>query len=181
MENKEVATVKFVTKKLIICFICYSIILEFFIGSYISSSISNLNLYIQVIVFLIYQTISIFLIWKIAFKRVMKNYVVEKEDINFILKNILIFCFVVFGIYILIMIPNIRKNINYNVDNISKDMTFEIYQDYLDGKYSLENYNIKVQEIIDNTKNEIYFIVFLKYFITFIIFISIGYLQKMSY
>lgn len=178
MENKEVATVNFITKNLIICFICYFIIFEFLIGSYISNSIFNLNLFIQVVIYLIYQIISVFLIWKIAFKRVMKNCVIEMEDVNLILRNILIFCFAIFSVYVFITIPNIRKNIDYNVDIISKDMTLEIYQGYLDDVYSLEEYNIKVQNFINNTENKVYFITFLKYICSFVIFMVIGYLQK---
>lgn len=178
MINKEVATIKYITKNLIICFICYSIILEFFIGSYISNSVSSLNLYTQVTVYLIYQTISIFLIWKFVFKKVMKNCIIKKDDINIILRNILIFCIIIFCIYLLITSPNIKKNINYNVDILSKDMTSEIYEDYLNGNETLKNYNSKIQDITNSAKNKVYFIVFFKYFCFFIIFIGIGYFQK---
>lgn len=168
MNEQERANVRFATKNLIICFICYTLLSDLFISGIVNNIVKDYSLTIQVIVQLIYKAIIIFVIWKIAFYRVMNNCRITQNESNHIFRNLLIFSGIIFLISLFISISTEFKKVDEAAQEIS-NLNYPKYYSYF-----LEENN----EALETARNKIYLILTMKQVGLLIIIMGIGYLQK---
>ena len=174
MNEQERANIRFATKNLIICFICYTLLSDIFISGIVNNIVEDYDLIIQVIVQLIYKAIIIFVIWKIAFYRIMNDCKITKNESNHIFKNILIFSGIIFLISLFISISTEFKK----VDEIAQELNDLNHLNYYSYTINDPEFLNENSEALKSTKNKIYLILTIKQVVYLIIMMGIGYLQK---
>ncbi len=157
MESRPVSTVGRITGGLMVFFLIYGIVfgkLNDIIYSAITLIIPNKPL-ILIIVNIILQGISVFLLWQCCIKSVFKKIFIKTDDVKILMRNLI----VILGILsFMIAIFNFAKINKLFSEKISSNPTLRIAEKYKDFLYedATASYEEMKDKMISEAKTKLY-------------------------
>lgn len=141
MEDKQVATVRTITGELIGGFVLYGIVFGI-LYRIISRVISTDSLILTAIIAIVLQGIRVFCTWRCSIATTFRKRLIDRNDVQTVMKNLMIFTIILFLISGLMNYSDINKSLK----TIEK-MT-EAYMYYVDDPEAISQYKAENEKNI---------------------------------
>ncbi len=181
MENKQVATVRTITGELIGGFILYGIvfgILYSIIYSAITNRISEDSLLLTAIITIILQGITVFCVWRCSIVTTFRKRLVEANNVNIVMKNLMIFTVIICVINAIINFSKINDTVEETINSDANIIISETYMKYLYDEEEIAKYEAEKEKIVNETKKNLYTYLTILEIGLLVVYIGIVLLQK---
>jgi len=155
LETKQVANVRTITGELIGGFILYAIpfgILYHILFSVISNRFSSNSLIALVILSIILKGISVFCIWRCSIATTFRKRLIDKKDIQTVMKNLIIFTAILCMITTLVNFSDINNKL-FAYSSMMSPTSYTNYSYTVDG---IAEYQAAKEKFINEAKKELY-------------------------
>lgn len=165
MEERNVVTVKSITGKLIGSYFLYGIlwgIIYSIVYNKVSQNFSGEDSLIPIAIFaIILQGIITFFLWRTSITSVFKKVTINKNDVENLIKKLIIFTLVICFIHALTTWIEINDKIDEEIENSTELRMAESYMKYFYNDEQIAEYNAQKEIIINEAKTKLntYFIV----------------------
>ena len=181
LENKQVATVRTITGELIGGFILYGIvfgILYSIIYSAITNRISEDSLLLTAIITIILQGITVFCVWRCSIVTTFRKRLVEANNVNIVMKNLMIFTVIICVINAIINFSKINDTVEETINSDANIIISETYMKYLYDEEEIAKYEAEKEKIVNETKKNLYTYLTILEIGLLVVYIGIVLLQK---
>lgn len=159
MENKPVAPIRTITGELIGGFLLYGLLFSLLynvVYSAITDKISSDSLILSTIIAIILQGISVFCVWRCSIFTTFKKRALYKNDLNLIMKNLMIFTVILCLVDALLNFSKVNKQVEETINSDPNIIFSEHIANSLYDDDEIAEYKSEKEKAVNEVKSKLY-------------------------